>query len=78
MVGDGFCNTECFVRQCDYDGGDCEFDPSTYCSPKCKKSMLRDGHCDPECLTFMCRYDRGDCESCVIGCPKVWLDDGIC
>ncbi|EFA79588.1 hypothetical protein PPL_07640 [Heterostelium album PN500] len=62
-IGDGFCDRECNIQACRYDGGDCPGSGiNTYfCSPKCRKSWIGDGVCDLECNTADCTYDNGDC-----------------
>ncbi len=56
-VGDGFCDSDCYVASCSYDGVDCE----GQCALGCPDNWIGDGECDPDCLVASCSYDGGDC-----------------
>ena len=51
FVGDGFCNDETNIAECDYDGGDCCPNPN----------MVGDGVCHDEINHLGCNFDSGDC-----------------
>ena len=52
-VGNGYCDDNNNVQECNYDGGDCCLD-------------IGNGYCDDQSNTPMCNYDGGDCcGSCV-------------
>jgi hypothetical protein len=73
-IGDGFCDSECYVSQFQFDGGDCE-----QCSPGCDSLYVGDGRCDGACNTRLCNYDKGDCiAQCKPGCSDISLGDGFC
>jgi hypothetical protein len=51
FVGDGVCNDETNIAECDYDGG--------YCCPN--PNMVGDAICHDETNHLGCNYDGGDC-----------------
>ena len=51
FVGDGVCNDETNIVECDYDGFDCCTNPNT----------VGDGICDDDTNHPECNYDVGDC-----------------
>jgi hypothetical protein len=51
LVGDGFCNDDTNIAECDYDGFDCCSNPN----------MVGDGICNDESNNPECNYDGGDC-----------------
>jgi hypothetical protein len=74
--GDGNCDDENNIKECDFDGGDCCLakvvktyckickckDPKAGCKGSCKsKDYVGDGNCDDENNNCGCKYDGGDC-----------------
>jgi hypothetical protein len=58
LVGNGFCNDDTNIAECDYDGGDC-----------CPNSKLvGDGICNDETNNVECNYDGGDCCGPAVSC----------
>jgi len=51
FVGDGVCNDETNIAECDYDGLDCCLNPN----------MVGDGICNDGTNHIECNYDGGDC-----------------
>ena len=51
LVGNGFCNDDTNIAECDYDGGDCCPHPN----------MVGDAICHDETNHPGCNYDGGDC-----------------
>ena len=51
FVGDGICNDEINIAECNFDGGDCCPNPS----------MVGDALCNDETNHLGCNYDGGDC-----------------
>ena len=51
LVGNGFCNDDTNIAECDYDGGDCCPNPN----------MVGDAICHDETNHLGCNYDGGDC-----------------
>eukprot|EP01043_Picozoa_sp_COSAG02_P077178 COSAG02_NODE_16764_length_1057_cov_1.382046_1_plen_204_part_00 len=71
-LGDGNCDTECNIAECNYDGDDCA--PESQCSEVengCARSWLGDGECDDICNNMACNYDSGDCAVCDGACVAV-------
>ena len=67
FVGDGVCNEETNIAECDYDGLDCCSNPN----------MVGDGICNDETNHLGCNYDGGDCCSIVrISLTNEPLDPG--
>ena len=79
MIGDGFCNDETNIENCNYDGGDCcGYNINTdYCSDcKCYDNeacvagthpFVGDGFCNDDTNNANCSYDGGECcGSCVL------------
>ncbi|KFG63336.1 notch (dsl) domain-containing protein [Toxoplasma gondii RUB] len=64
-VGDGWCDSECNVAECGYDGPDCE----GWCGGECRPGWPGDGQCDLECYKEECDWDGGDC--------KAWSDRSL-
>ena len=78
LVGNGFCNDETNILECNYDGGDCcgsciITDYCTNCtcignviSNGVPNSLVGDGFCNDETNIAVCNFDGGDCcVSCV-------------
>jgi hypothetical protein len=57
MVGDGTCDSECYVEDCEYDLQDCG------CAPNCKYEMINDTVCQKACQVYQCDFDTPDCSS---------------
>lgn len=88
-IGDGLCDDEANILECDYDGGDCcgEDVISDYCtsceciepvtnSSYCSKiDAVGDGICDEENNWILCNFDGGDC---VMSCDVTWIGDSYC
>ena len=56
LIGNGICNTEANVEDCNFDDGDC-----------CSAPLLIDnGFCNEETNNVNCNYDGGDCQ-CAFG-----------
>lgn len=55
MLGNGKCEKDCDIPECNYDNGECG------CNVGCNKSMLGDGVCDLACNVSQCEYDGNDC-----------------
>lgn len=64
-ISDGWCDTACNTKDCEFDGGDCE----GWCSGDCKPTWEGDGFCDAACYVEACKWDGGDCED--------WRSKGI-
>ncbi|CBZ51674.1 putative notch (DSL) domain-containing protein [Neospora caninum Liverpool] len=64
-VGDGWCDSECNVAECGYDGPDCQ----GWCGGECRPGWPGDGQCDLECYKEECDWDGGDC--------KDWYDRNL-
>lgn len=68
-LGDGFCDAACNRKECNFDMGDCDKDPSrdgnepVSCSIGCNHEWLGDGICNQECDNEACGKDGGDCNS---------------
>ena len=63
FVGDGICNDETNIVECDYDGGDCCPNPN----------LVGNGNCNDVTNNLECTYDGGDC------CPNPnMVGDAIC
>ena len=75
-IGDGYCDTACNVRECDFDYPDCvnvtstsqqtvglrrRQGPDAQCKPGCPDSWLADKVCDMRCKYEECGWDLGDC-----------------
>ena len=73
MIGDGYCNDEVNIFDCDYDGGDCcgscvNTDLCTDCSCHgeiigngVSNALVGDGYCNDETNNQQCNFDGGDC-----------------
>ena len=86
LVGNGFCNDDTNIAECDYDGGDCcgyniTSEHCTECTCFHQETCLAgvthafvgDGVCNDETNNAECDYDGGDC------CPNPnMVGDGIC
>ncbi|KAL7068800.1 notch domain-containing protein [Cryptosporidium serpentis] len=55
---DGWCDTECHIKECGFDGGDCK----GWCAPECRPTWQGDGQCDLDCFNEKCEWDKGDCK----------------
>jgi hypothetical protein len=51
FIGDGRCNDETNIAECNYDGGDCCSNPE----------LVANGACNDETNIAECNYDGGDC-----------------
>ena len=71
-VGDGYCNDETNIQQCNFDGGDCcgvcvNSDLCTNCFclgdlvSMRPNALIGDGVCHYNLNNFDCSYDGGDC-----------------
>ena len=55
LMGDGFCHKINDFFECDFDGGDCNFN-------ECESfEWISDGYCDDENNNLECHFDGGDC-----------------
>ena len=85
LVGNGFCNDDTNIAECNYDGGDCcgcvitEHCAECACLGNMNSNevtnplVIRDGICNEETNNAECEYDGGDC------CPNLNLvGDAIC
>ena len=73
LVGDGFCNDETNIADCNYDAGDCcgtciNKEKCTYClcheekvTNEIPNARVGDGFCNPETNNENCNFDGGDC-----------------
>ena len=70
VIGDGFCNDETNIADCNYDGGDCC--GSCVVTDHCLQCecigganetniLIANGFCNDETNTADCNYDGGDC-----------------
>ena len=59
LVGNGFCNDDTNIAECNYDGGDCCLNPN----------LVDNGVCNDETNYHGCNYDGGDC------CVNINTDD---
>ena len=57
MVGNGQCNSECYIQEANWDGGDCN------CAPGCTYEKLHNTLCDVECASAACQWDDHKCVS---------------
>jgi hypothetical protein len=65
FVGDGVCNDETNIAECDYDGGDC-----------CPNlNMVGDGICNDETNNLGCNYDGGDCCGPAVSCKYLFFSN---
>ena len=63
FLGNGVCNNETNIAECNYDGGDCCSNPV----------LVANGVCNDEINNIECSYDGGDC------CPNPnMVGDAIC
>jgi hypothetical protein len=84
FVGDGVCNDQTNIAECDYDGGDCcgcvitEHCEDCAClgninSDEVTNPLVGDGVCNEDINNVECSYDGGDC------CPNSnMVGDAIC
>ena len=84
MVGNGFCNDDTNIAECDYDGGDCCHCVFTEHCEDCAclsgvldggitNPLVGDGVCNDETNNAECSYDGGDC--CL---NPIMVGDAIC
>ena len=76
LMGNGICDSECYIGACNLDGGDCNV-----CGDNgCLTSQIGDGVCQKECFNFGCDYDDGDCYQCADSptCSPRFIGDGNC
>ncbi len=68
-VGNGYCDLQFAIPECDYDGGDC-------CPYNITRSPeFQDGQCNGGLISTMgCTYDGGDCDALVREFPECPLD----
>ena len=74
LMGNGVCNSECYIGACNLDGGDCNV-----CGDfGCLTSQIGDGICQKECFNFGCEYDQEDCFTCIDSpdCSPRFIGDG--
>jgi len=76
-IGNGNCDSACYVEACNWDGTDCD------CSPGCFPSLLSNDVCDSACNTATCGWDNQKCVkftqgNCASGCFERMLGDGVC
>ncbi len=57
-IGDGFCQPELNIKDCDFDGGDC-IKPIKQAS--CPFVNIPNQRCDDKLNIFECNYDNGEC-----------------
>ena len=85
LVGNGFCNDETNIADCNYDGGDCcAMNANTIvCCAAGYHPLVGNGFCNDNTNIAECEYDGGDCCGCVItehcedcACLAGELDDG--
>jgi hypothetical protein len=60
FIGDGVCNDETNIAECEFDGGDCCTNPN----------MVGDGICNDETNRLGCNYDGGDCCGPAVSCKS--------
>lgn len=60
-LADDFCDDQCNVATCYFDGGDCA-PMRGNCARHCQDRWMGDGFCDEECNIAACNWDDGDCE----------------
>ena len=78
LVGNGFCNDDTNIAECDYDGGDCcgcvitEHCEDCAClgitSDEITNPLVGDGICNDETNNLECNYDGGDCCGPAVSC----------
>eukprot|EP00920_Eleutheroschizon_duboscqi_P019856 GHVT01047609.1.p1 GENE.GHVT01047609.1~~GHVT01047609.1.p1 ORF type:complete len:387 (-),score=37.01 GHVT01047609.1:672-1832(-) len=56
-TNDKWCDSECNLKECGFDEGDCE----GWCGGECRPKFPGDGQCDVECYKEECQWDGGDC-----------------
>ena len=73
LIGNGYCNDETNIEECNFDGGECCGNANTdkcynctcFYEEMCKAgnppSLVGDGFCHDETNIFECNYDGGDC-----------------
>ena len=73
MIGNGYCNDETNIEECNFDGGDCCGNANTdkcynctcfyeeVCKAGITPSLVGDGFCNDETNIIECDYDGGDC-----------------
>ena len=83
-AGNGYCENEYNIQQCNFDGGDCDEFNQLY--PNCKvpdPSHIGDGLCDNSepYFTEECGMDGGDCDDYPVDCDAqdtYVIGDGYC
>ena len=74
LVGDGICNDETNIQECDYDGFDCclpnvNRDSCLNCTCFCKMpELVGNRFCNNETNNAECNYDDGECCGPDISC----------
>ena len=72
LYHDGFCNYECNVPDCNYDGGDC----NQLCDfTQCDYLSLGDGICDSGCRNAECGFDYCDCTANNIDAQYISIEE---
>ena len=71
-VGNGYCHTECYTAECEWDGGDCEdlTDVPSKCAERCPPKLHNNRECDEECNVEACMFDGNDCDHGHTECYK--------
>lgn len=93
-VGNGECNQECQIPECNFDQNDCtpgsttsKLTNSTQCSEGCEWDWLGNGFCNTACLTQECMFDYNDCASsvtsngtyaCAVNCTSEKINNSEC
>ena len=86
LIGDGYCNDEVNIVDCDFDGGDCcgsciNTDLCTSCSclgniTVVPNPLVGDGYCNDGTNTQQCHYDGGDC--CLLNVNRDYCSNCSC
>jgi len=68
FVSDGYCDSECFTSECQWDGTDCGGEPNEIESESCNDQgcppyWVGDGYCDEACNNRFCSFDENDCSN---------------
>ena len=87
LPGDGYCDDETNIGECNYDGGDCcgpnivtKFCTDCQCLEQkmmsCYVLLIGDGYCDDSNNELSCNFDGGDC--CGSNVKKDYCNDCEC
>eukprot|EP00127_Corallochytrium_limacisporum_P005599 Clim_evm19s208 gene=Clim_evmTU19s208 len=79
-LGDGVCDLECNIKECNFDFGDCEGEGTRFINCPCGSDLLDNGVCDLQCDTEPCMRDNGDCVgvNCAAGCTDSMRGNMVC